>query len=314
MTANNMLEYAEGISAEDAAVVENVLNYYMSCNNELKEILRANAGDHLQRMTGVGYITKKLLGPLTRAIITETPDGLFASDPEDYGVGWELRSKGTFGRDQLTSISEILLPTSNVLIVGAHIGTLAIPLSKKCAYVAAIEANPLTFQLLDMNVKLNSASNCEIFNVAANNKAELLCFLLSRANSGGSKRKPVNNHYIYHYDEPEEIFVQGVRLDDFFARRDFDIVLMDIEGSEYFALKGMQEILQRVKTLMFEFLPHHLRNVSNVTPSELVAQLQGFTTLTVPSLKKTVGAGEFISFLNYMSENGLEDDGIVFRR
>lgn len=314
MSVENIVEDAEGLSAEDAVVIENVLNYYMSCNVELKAILRTHAGDHLQRMAGIGFLTGKLLGPHTRAIITETTNGLYASDPEDYGVGWVLRNNGSFGKDQLKTISRLMSPSSNILVVGAHIGTLAIPLSKSCAYVAAIEANPHTYQLLEMNIKLNSATNCEIFNIAANDKKEELRFLLSRANSGGSKRKPVNDHYVYNYDEPEEILVPGMPLDDFFSRRDFDLVLMDIEGSEYFALKGMQGILQQVKTLIFEFLPHHLRNVSGITPAALLAQLPPFTRLTVPSLNRTAGAGEFLTLLDYMYENELGDDGIIFER
>jgi FkbM family methyltransferase len=302
----------EAFSADDAAVIENILNYYMTCNEELKQIMRSNAANRLQQMAGVGLFTKKLMGPHGRAIITETANGLFASDPEDYGVGWDIRRDGQFSTELLKTIYRSALFTSKVLVVGAHIGTLAIPLAKKYAYVAAIEANPNTFWLLEMNLRLNNVTNCELFNIAANDKEETLKFMLNRANSGGSKRKPVNDHYIYNYDEPQEIEVSGVALDNYFTRRDFDVVLMDIEGSEYFALKGMQDILSKTKVLIMEFIPHHLRNISNVTVDKLLALLPGFTTLRVPSLNKTVRKEEFAGVLNYMYERGLEDGGLMF--
>ncbi|WP_160716030.1 FkbM family methyltransferase [Chitinophaga solisilvae] len=314
MSAEHIIEHPGGLAAEDAAVIENVLNYYLSCNEELKEVLRRHAADPLQRMAGIGFLTRKLLGPLTKAVVTATAEGLFASDPEDYGVGWELRENGAFGTAQLETYSALLPPAAKVLVIGAHIGTLAIPLSHRCAYVAAIEANPDTYSLLEMNVRLNNVQNCDTFHIAANDKAEALPFLLSRANSGGSKRRPQHSRSEYDYDDPEEITVTGIPLDDFFTRRDFDLILMDIEGSEYFALKGMQDILQHARTLVTEFLPHHLRHVSAVGVDELLAQIPDFRTLTVPSLQRQVTAAEFAPLLHYMYDNNLGDEGIIFER
>jgi hypothetical protein len=48
---------------------------------------------------------------------------------------------------------------------------------------------------------------------------------------------------------------------------------MDIEGSEYFALKGMQEILAGTKALAIEFYPNHITEVAGVTLEEWYAQL-----------------------------------------
>jgi tRNA G37 N-methylase Trm5 len=48
-----------------------------------------------------------------------------------------------------------MLKHSDVLIVGAHIGTLAIPISRLAKHVDAIEANPETFKFLSLNVAMN---------------------------------------------------------------------------------------------------------------------------------------------------------------
>ncbi|MGH7427267.1 MAG: hypothetical protein ACREJ4_02740, partial [Candidatus Methylomirabilaceae bacterium] len=59
---------------------------------------------------------------------------------------------------------------------------------------------------------------------------------------------------------------------------------MDIEGSEYFALQGMQKILAHARVLVVEFLPHHLKNVSGVTVEQFLSVIPPhFRTLTIPS-------------------------------
>jgi hypothetical protein len=64
----------------------------------------------------------------------------------------------------------------------------------------------------------------------------------------------------------------------------FATIVMDIEGSEYFALKGMPRLLAGAQRLFVEFLPHHLRNVAGidsdafcdlVLPHLPVAQIRG---------------------------------------
>lgn len=314
MKGEILLSASEELSAEDVAVVEDVLNYYLACSAELKAIMRKNGSEELGCMAGKGFLTRKLLGPSCKAIIIETATGLYASDPEDYGVGWDMRRHQAFSSTQLQIISGIIDAQSKVLVVGAHIGTLAIPISRMCGQVTAIEANPRTFRLLEMNLRLNNVSNCEILNIAANDKEEQLHFLLSKANSGGSKRVPLIDQYNYRYDEPDEIELPAFPLDSFLTRRDFDLVLMDIEGSEYFALKGMQEILRHTQTLILEFMPHHLLNVSGVTVEELLQQLTAFNTLTVHSLNKTVDKDGFAPLLNYMYDNQLEDEGLIFSK
>ncbi|NSL91008.1 FkbM family methyltransferase [Chitinophaga solisilvae] len=314
MTSNTIVLEGHTITEEDRAALQRICHLYLSSGNELENILHKEGTDEFQQMLGVGAYTRKLLGPHCKAIITETARGLFACDPEDYGVGWDIRRDGAYGERLLKSLSRVLSPSSNVLVVGAHVGTIAIPLASMCGYVAAIEPSPHNFRLLEMNIRLNNITNCGIFNVAANDKEESLKFLLNRANSGGSKRKPVNDHYIYSYDKPEEVLVPAVPLDKFFERRDFELILMDIEGSEYFALKGMQQILQHTRVLIMEFVPHHLRNISGVTVADLLDQIKGFSLLRIPSLDKKGGPAEFASLLNHMYERDVSDDGIIFQK
>ena len=148
-----------------------------------------NLGFLLPIQALVAAFTKKMLGRHVYALIAKTESGMFAVDPEDYGVGGKLRRKGQYGLDELERLKPYIGADSRVLVVGAHVGTLAIPVSKLCREVVAIEANPRTYELLAINTTLNSAVNCRVINIAASDRNERIDFLLSRANSGGSKKR-----------------------------------------------------------------------------------------------------------------------------
>jgi len=95
---------------------------------------------------------RKKLGKDVKAIIVTTKNGIFAVDPGDLEVGDKLRNQGSYGLDEIERVSELITEDSNILIVGAHIGSLAIPISKKCANLVAIEANPQNYELLKINI------------------------------------------------------------------------------------------------------------------------------------------------------------------
>lgn len=264
--------------------------------------------------SGLSAVTRRLLGPHVTALRVRSGDLEFLVDPEDYGVGRLLRLHGHYGEDELQRLRPLVGDDSDVLVVGTHVGTLAIPLAQKCRHVSAIEANPGTFGLLQANIAINDVNNIETYNIAASDRSQELTFLANRSNSGGSKIAPQTKDYRYYFDDPDEITVQGHQLDEILQRRSFDLIVMDIEGSEYFALRGMQDILASAKTLVVEFVPHHLRNVSGVTIEEFLGTVSMFDRLEVPVLGRTVSRDQFASVLHELDAQDLSDDGIVFSR
>lgn len=254
-----------------------------------------------------------ILGKDVKALIVDTKNGLFAVDPADLEVGAKLREKGEYGISEINQISQLIDNQSSVLIVGAHIGSLAIPIANICAKLVAIEANPSNFKLLETNVKLNNTSNITLHNIAASNKKETIKFQLNTVNSGGSKRVPINNHYMYTYDNPEVIDVEAYSLDNYLSNNKFDLVLIDIEGSEYFAMQGMTDILSQTQTLIVEFLPHHITNVAGVKLTDFLDNIPGhLKKLTIPSKNRTYPIDIGIVTLQQMFESGQGDDGIIF--
>ena len=225
----------------------------------------------------------KSFGHNAVGILANTAHGPMVVDPEDSVVGYLLLNNGCYGVEELERAKAVTTKEGNVLIVGTHIGALAIPLSRVCKNLHAVEANPATFSHLVTNLRINECSNVTAYNVAANDKEEKLRFLMNRENSGGSKRFPVHVKPDYVYDRPLEVEMQAMRLDDLIKERNFDFCLMDIEGSEYFALKGMQEILRGIKAIAIEYYPFHIRDIAGVGIDDFLASiLPHFNWLYVP--------------------------------
>ena len=275
---------------------------------------KTNVNERFRNLTHLSIFTRKILGMHVKSILVNSENGLFAVDPEDCVVGYELRKKGRYGQREIAIIKNFINSRSKILIVGAHIGTLAIPISKLSLKTYAIEANPSTYELLSINVSLNGLTNCFPINIAAGDKSEYIRFLQNTVNSGGSKRKPKIENLMYTYDEPEEITVKSEPLDDFLTEKEFDVIIMDLEGSEYFALKGMQKLLYHTKVLIMEFIPHHLKNISSVSVDDLLELLNMFDYMTIPSKEIKVAKENFSKVLNWMFENEEIDDGIIFEK
>lgn len=265
-------------------------------------------------------LTKRLLGRNAFAIVARTPAGLlFAIDPDDVGpgsVGRGLLQGEGHAEQEIAGLRQYLQVGDRVLVVGAHIGTLVVPLSQSCRDIVAIEANPSSYALLRLNLDMNHVGNCRSFNLAASDRKETLEFLANNANSGGSKRVPKIKEAMYYYDRPRVISVDAVRLDDLLdGEPPFDVVVMDIEGSEPFALAGMQRLLAPARLLQIEFLPHHLRNVAGVTVEAFVALIAPhFESLTIPSKRITVGRADFVPVLRRMYDADEGDGGILFTK
>ena len=244
--------------------------------------------------------------------VYSTGNGIFCVSPKDNYVTSTLLEENEYGKDELERIFRLTTSESSVLMLGSHIGTLAIPLSKKIKHLFAVEANPDSFKLFQLNLLLNDCKNVSAFNFAANDENGELEFVMNTVNSGGSKRLPKYRDRIYFYDDPEIRTVPSARMDDLFSDFQFDLVFMDIEGSEYFALNGMPNILSRCNTLITEFLPHHLDRVGGITVNNFLEPLKDFKTMFIPSLNLLVQSDAFEVVLHNMCTEGVGDDGIIF--
>ncbi|MCG3203450.1 MAG: hypothetical protein KCHDKBKB_00115 [Elusimicrobia bacterium] len=245
----------------------------------------------------------RYVGKGTQAILVSTEQGAFLVPASDLSMARALSLSGAYNKPLLESIQSQLNPSSRVLFVGTHVGTLLIPTSKKCAYVTGIEANPATFNLLEKNRLLHSVTNATLLHMAAFDKEGELEFLANRDNTGGSKvLQPTTNAPEFFYDNPRKIKVPAKRLDDVLPDQKFDLIVMDIEGSEYKALLGMPHLLEFSSKLILEIHPLGIEKSAGITPETLFSAIprkfQTAIPLNTPHLEPRYTREQFTFLYN----------------
>jgi FkbM family methyltransferase len=247
-------------------------------------------------------------------VVVATPQGVFCVDPQDEFVSRSLLERGAYGENEIRRITDLFRRGSRMLLVGAHVGSLLVPLSRTAVSIVGVEANPQTFRRLQLNVLMNQCRNVRLVNVAASDSSGPIEFVMSRTNSGGSKRMPIVRNELYFADDPVIATVPSARLDEVLHDQEFDLVFMDIEGSELFAMRGMPRILAAAKVVIAEFYPIMIREVAGAGVAEFLQPLDAFSTLLIPSLRKIVHKEDIRATLEDMFENDQCDNGIVFIR
>jgi FkbM family methyltransferase len=160
--------------------------------------------------------------------------------------------------------------------------------------------HPNTFKLLEINVVLNDVKNATLHNIAAWDSDTQLEFLASKDNTGGSKVQPKSkDRFEFTYDTPTVISVPAKKLDEVLEGQTFGLVVMDIEGSEWRALKGMPTLMKNVSKLVLEILPNHLENVAGVSPADFFSALPAHFTsarpINVPEMKEHYSKNDFLA-------------------
>jgi FkbM family methyltransferase len=234
-------------------------------------------------------VRSKIAGPHCVGFLNEANGVYLIAAAKDLGVGRRLAFDGCYDTGPLEVYRRLVTPETRLLVVGAHVGSILLPLAKIARAAVGIEASPETFRLLQMNVAINEMTNCRLHNVAAYDAPGTLEFVASKVNSGGSKIVPQRHRFEFFYDHPEIISVRCIRLDDELDG-DFDIVLMDIEGGEYRAMAGMRRILSTARHFICEVVPNHMENVDPYTFEQFVGRIpEQFQWFSLSNDERVVG-------------------------
>jgi FkbM family methyltransferase len=143
-----------------------------------------------------------------------------------------------------------------ILDVGAHIGTFTLRVLKRCNYlrkVIAIEANPENVRFLTLNMLLNKAVEKVTIIPYAVLDREKFVKIFHSITSRGDSSIASNWHKI---DEGNFSVVYATTLDRILQNLpSVSLLKMDIEGSEFLALKGLEKShnkIQRIKVEIHE--------------------------------------------------------------
>ncbi|MDX1705435.1 FkbM family methyltransferase [Pseudidiomarina sp.] len=197
----------------------------------------------------------KILSKYGKAVLADTWNGLLLVEAGDFAVARKLLDKGEYDRQDIEWLTKNLGGSAgHIVVVGAHIGSLLIPLSKISERVTGFEADLTNFELVSRNLLLNQVTNAKVNNKAVGASAGEVTVRRNRLNTGNSSisLKPIK-------DLPT---VDMVTLDSWLAddKDPVSLMVMDIEGHELHALKGGKNTLERTEMLYIEYSPSLLKN------------------------------------------------------
>jgi FkbM family methyltransferase len=200
------------------------------------------------------------------------------------GISYEIRNKNDviqktiLNRKQwspkiLKLLKSRMKQKGHFVNVGAHIGTITLPMSKIASHVTAFEPFPKTFDHLKKNVELNKLSNVDIYNVALGDKHESVFFMDDdndrlKNNNGGmhvfTTNDLITGERSASIAKLENLGIVSVPLDNMNLNK-IDLMLVDIEGMEDKFLIGAKETLKKdLPDLVIEIWNNDKRKEENI--------------------------------------------------
>jgi FkbM family methyltransferase len=157
--------------------------------------------------------------------------------------------------------------------IGAQFGyysLLAAKFAGSEVQVFAFEPAPINFEILKKNIQLNNFNHIihPIQKATGDRSGTITLFLYKHSDSHGMFRHP-------RAAVKETVSAECITIDEFLGGRMVDVIKMDIEGNEPYALEGMKQTISRSDTLTLftEFAPGFLR-LAGVKPEDYLAQLK----------------------------------------
>jgi FkbM family methyltransferase len=168
----------------------------------------------------------------------------------------DIYATGFWEKMETDFIRSWLKPGDTFLDIGANIGyftTLAASCVGPKGQVIAIEATPTTVVRLQRNLALNSCAHVRVHAVAVGElEGSIQMEVREVGNIGGNAISITTN--------TTQSTIPMHRLDDLLPSQRFALIKMDIEGSEYKALRGAQSLITQgfLPHILFEYSPNLL--------------------------------------------------------
>ena len=152
-----------------------------------------------------------------------------------------------------------------VIDIGAHHGITTINLANYGAIVHSFEPNPMSFTILEKNIRLNNFRHKpKIYNLAASSEdKDRVIFDLGVRSTAGS----LNNLQEKSLLSGEKIEVSSINLDVYLSRiksKKIKLIKMDCEGSEYSIFRGINNLS------IFDYMIVEAHQTANGQPNDLI--------------------------------------------
>lgn len=204
----------------------------------IKNIYKKLSGKGLSRWFPTNYFAHKAVRNMT-GDVTAQVQGFEMIVPVEQDHGMVLYLKGIYEPAVTKFIKFFLQPGMTFVDVGACLGyysLLATQIVGESGRVVAFEPNTANWKYLYQNYKLNGLDTMSILKLAASDKEDKVLLNISDHHIGCHSL--LRSELSGHGDTTEHVY--SVRLDK--ALDHIDIIKIDVEGWEYYVLKGMESL------------------------------------------------------------------------
>lgn len=156
---------------------------------------------------------------------------------------------GGYERDQIGQFAKAVPRHGTVLDVGANVGNHSIAFSRAFGKVHAFEPNPALWAAFERNVSLNPGADIELHRIGLSDTAADLPLLnIDNGNLGLATFLEADQ-----YESPlhEVARARVERADDYLGAISVDAVKIDVQGFEPQVLRGMPELLERCRPVVW---------------------------------------------------------------
>lgn len=204
---------------------------------------------------------------------------------EDKVMAPIIRAHGIWESDEVNWLKENVKPGFTCLNVGANVGYFACWMSRlteATGKVIAVEPNPELIPLLKKNISNSQFKNVRILKAAAGEETTTTNLYFNRTNFGDSRvwdPRKTNGGGDYlssgFTSKLETTKVKVLALDEFIDES-IDIILLDTQGWDHKALRGMENILRRFHPLILtEFVPAWIKDLGE-NPQDVLSEFQSW--------------------------------------
>lgn len=175
-------------------------------------------------------------------------------------------------------IEAILTNAQVILDVGANIGQYALYFACKGKKVYAFEPMPSMIEKLQQHIRMNHLEDkITLVTKALTSENATLKFSLPKSENSGTASLVLGRSQ----NTDEIIEVEGVRLDTLVASgvitEPVDLIKIDIEGAELYALRGMEELLaKKHKPVLILEMNEDMMKLAGYHPDDILTFLSPF--------------------------------------
>lgn len=185
-----------------------------------------------------------------QTLICNFDKGLKIKADLDEWIQQQIYFLGTWDRRGLNFLRNYLKKDDVFIDVGANIGAYSLVASKivgKGGRIHSFEPVTKVFERFGENIRLNNMTNITANQKAVYNTSDIISIFVSSVENAGMSS-------VFHHDSESGIIekVQAITIDDYVDKMNLqrvNMIKIDIEGAELFALQGMQNTLKKFRPI-----------------------------------------------------------------